>query len=122
MTMTLEKAQLNNQSILQDFGLVEEIDEQVAEIISGGYERFTVRNRTRYNINYIVDGKRVSLEPGQGHRWTTERGGIIRFDRDAGRNGEQRKLYNLSNGERYEFQEDRRTPYQYDIDLYRIRR
>jgi len=36
MTITVKKALQNNQSILQNFGLVEEIDEQAAEIISGG--------------------------------------------------------------------------------------
>ena len=99
---------------------MEEIDEQAAEIISGGVERFTVKNKTRYDITYIVDGKRVTLRPGEGHRWTTYQGGIIRFDWDAGRYGEQKKLYNLSDGERYEFQDDRTTAYQYDLDLYRV--
>ncbi|MGJ5631396.1 hypothetical protein [Nostoc sp. CALU 1950] len=36
MAMTVETAQLNNQSILQNFALVEELDAQFAEIISGG--------------------------------------------------------------------------------------
>jgi len=36
MTITIEKALLNNQSILQNFAFGEEIDEQSAEIISGG--------------------------------------------------------------------------------------
>ncbi|MEH2116534.1 hypothetical protein [Nostoc sp.] len=37
MVITVEKSLLNNQSILQDFGLVEEADAQSAEIISGGH-------------------------------------------------------------------------------------
>ncbi|MBN3959403.1 hypothetical protein [Nostoc sp. NMS8] len=37
MVITVEKSLLNNQSILQDFGLVEELDAQSAEIISGGH-------------------------------------------------------------------------------------
>ena len=37
MTITVEKAQLNNQSTLENFGLVEELDAQSAEIISGGW-------------------------------------------------------------------------------------
>jgi len=118
--MTVEKALVNNQSILQNFGLVEEIDEQAAEIISGGYERFSIKNATRYNITYIVDGKRITVQPGQGHQWTTNRGGRIRFDRDAGRPGEQKKEYDLSDGGRYEFKDDRQTAYQYDIDLYKV--
>ncbi|MEH2271083.1 MAG: hypothetical protein V7K68_22145 [Nostoc sp.] len=36
MVFTVETAQLNNQSILKNFALVEEIDSQFAEIISGG--------------------------------------------------------------------------------------
>ena len=36
MAITVEKSLLNNQSILQNFGLVEAIDAQAAEIISGG--------------------------------------------------------------------------------------
>ncbi|MEH1782449.1 MAG: hypothetical protein V7K67_22405 [Nostoc sp.] len=39
MVFTVETAQLNNQSILQNFGLVEELDAQSAEIISGGRNR-----------------------------------------------------------------------------------
>ena len=37
MTITVEKALLNNQSTLENFGLVEELDAQSAEIISGGW-------------------------------------------------------------------------------------
>ncbi|MBS3025992.1 MAG: hypothetical protein HCA25_02555 [Dolichospermum sp. DET50] len=36
MAITIEKTLLNNQSILQNIALVQEIDEQAAEIISGG--------------------------------------------------------------------------------------
>jgi hypothetical protein len=36
MVITVEKSLLNSQSILQDFALVEELDAQSAEIISGG--------------------------------------------------------------------------------------
>ena len=58
MTMTVETALLNNQSILQNFGFGEEIDEQTAEIISGGKaeiiprgdEVFSIRNNTNLNI------------------------------------------------------------------------
>ncbi|MBS3025993.1 MAG: hypothetical protein HCA25_02560 [Dolichospermum sp. DET50] len=123
MAMTAEKALQNNQSILQNFGLVEELDEQAAEIISGGQtERFTIRNKTRYDITYILDGKRSTLHPGDAVKWRTGRGGIIRFDSDALRPGEQKKEYDLSNGGIYEFQDDRTTPYQYDLDLYWVRR
>ncbi|MBD2609280.1 hypothetical protein H6G81_33445 [Scytonema hofmannii FACHB-248] len=36
MAITIEQTLLNNQSILEKIALVEEIDEQAAEIISGG--------------------------------------------------------------------------------------
>lgn len=36
MAITIEQTLLNNQSILEKITLVEEIDEQAAEIISGG--------------------------------------------------------------------------------------
>ena len=56
MTITLEKALLNNQSILENFALGEEIDAQAAEIISGGYEVFTINNNTGYDITQVLDG------------------------------------------------------------------
>jgi hypothetical protein len=36
MAITVEKTLLNNQSILHNIALVQELDEQAAEIISGG--------------------------------------------------------------------------------------
>ena len=54
MAMTVETAQLNNQRILQSFGLGEEIDAQAAEIISGGY--VTIKNTTNQPITYSMNG------------------------------------------------------------------
>ena len=123
MAITAEKALQNNQSILQNFGLGEELDEQSAEIISGGVrERFTIMNSTNDWIYYTLDGKRARLKPHGDTTWTTGKGGRIRFDYDTAKPGIQPKSYNLSNGKIYEFKPNRRTPYRYDIDLYRVGR
>jgi hypothetical protein len=103
MTMTVETALVNNQSILQNFGLVEEIDEQAAEIISGGAERFSIRNRTNQDIYYTIDGVVGVIKPGQSQRFRTEMGGQIRFDKDIRENRVRTRGYNLSDGKTYEF-------------------
>ena len=56
MTITVEKALLNNQSILENFAFGEELDAQAAEIISGGAEGFIIRNATGSQLTYTVDG------------------------------------------------------------------
>jgi hypothetical protein len=123
MTMTVKTTQLNNQSILQNFGLVEQIDEQAAEIISGGNtERFTIRNKTKYDIICLVDGKQLPLKPGQETGWQTNQGGIIIFDRDAGRPGIQEGKNDLSDRGIYEFRDDQSTDYPFDIELVQVRR
>ncbi|MEH2116535.1 hypothetical protein [Nostoc sp.] len=121
MVFTVETAQLNNQSILQNFGLVEEIDEQVAEIISGGYEVFTIRNNTGYDIKHKLDGKLFRMKPNQESVYTTYNGGIIQFDADM-RGGYQRwKSYNLRDGKIYEFKDNGKTAGNpYDINIYRV--
>ncbi|MEH2228170.1 MAG: hypothetical protein V7K71_00790 [Nostoc sp.] len=53
------------QAVLESFGLIEEIDEQAAETISGGYKVFEVKNKTVYNIPYTVDGKTTG-DPAPG--------------------------------------------------------
>lgn len=59
MTITVEKSRLNNQSILQNFALVEELDEQAAEIISGG-DKVTIENKTGCDILFRLDGKQTA--------------------------------------------------------------
>lgn len=110
----------NNQNILEDFGLLEELDEQAGETITGGYEVFTVTNKTKYDISYFLDGKLSKVEkPGQGLVWTTSKGGIIKFDTDSRDKYVQYKSYNLSDGKKYEFQDNKKTiGNPYDIDLY----
>jgi hypothetical protein len=112
---------LNNQSVLQNLALIEELDEQAAETISGGYEVFTVKNKTQYDITLVLDGKKFLQKPNQEFTYTAYKGGKITFDAD-GRNGyEQDKSYNLANGGKYEFQDNRSTPGNpYDLNLYSV--
>ncbi|YAG14897.1 hypothetical protein NSTC745_04247 [Nostoc sp. DSM 114161] len=120
MAMTVETAQLNNQSILQNFGLVEEMDEQAAEIISGGSEEFTIRNNTRGNITYNLDGYDVIIQPGEELYHITYEG-IIDFNTYSGSAFlVLNKSYNLSDGQVYEFQNNYDTANSYDIDLYPV--
>lgn len=118
MTMTVETAQLNNQSILQNFGLVEELDEQAAEIISGGYERFTIKNSTNNRISYTVDGVQSAIKPGQEQTISTNMGGKIIFDSDDRNEVINVKGYNLSDSGKYEFIPDRNTKNPSDFNLY----
>ena len=121
MTITIEKALLNNQSILQNFALGEELDAQAAEIISGGYENFTIRNTTGRNISYSLDGSDGIMQPGQETYFGSYNGGIIDFDMYAGSDYLQiNKSYNLSDGQIYEFQYNYDTSNAYDIDLYQV--
>ena len=45
-----------------------EFNDQSAETISGGYEVFTIRNQTKYNVGYSVDGKSWSHAPNKQWR------------------------------------------------------
>ncbi|OKH53576.1 hypothetical protein NIES2101_10665 [Calothrix sp. HK-06] len=111
---------LNNQSILE-LGLVKEIDEQAAETISGGYEVFTIKNKTNYNVTHVLDGKSFLIKPNQAYIYTAYSGGIIKFDTDGRDAYKQNKSYNLSNGRIYEFQNNNYTPGNpWDIDLYSV--
>lgn len=112
---------LNNQNILQNLALVEELDEQAAETISGGYEVFTVKNKTQYNITYVLDGKQFLHKPNESWTWTAYSGGTIKFDEDSRSGYQQDKSYNLANGRTYEFQNNNTTPGNpYDIELYKV--
>ncbi|WP_041458493.1 hypothetical protein [Anabaena sp. 90] len=121
MAITVEKSLQNNQSILQNFALGEEIDAQAAEIISGGYENFTIRNTTGSNISYSLDGYDGIMQPGEEINFDSYDGGIIDFDMYAGSAYLQmNKSYNLSDGQIYEFQDNYDTSNAYDIDLYPV--
>ncbi len=105
-----------------------DLNEKDAETVSGGLwwpfpkkEKFTIYNQTKVRIPYSVDGKQTSYPyPGVKVTWTTYGGGNIAFDYDFGRPGVQKRKYNLSNGSTYAFRYDTRTPYKYDIELYKI--
>ncbi|MDZ8189851.1 MAG: hypothetical protein RMX96_34080 [Nostoc sp. ChiSLP02] len=116
----------NNQNLLEGLGLLEELDEQAAETLTGGYEVFTVRNKTKYSVVYYVDGTKspgYASKPYNGAAvWTAYSGGIIKFDADGRSGYVQTKKYNLANGGVYEFRYNNSTPGNpYDINLYRIR-
>ena len=121
MAITVEKALLNNQSILQNFGLVEEINEQSAEIISGGVEVFTIRNATPYSLDFTMDGTLYSLQSGSSITHTTYYGGQIQFDNDRRVDYYSINSYDLEDGKIYDFHENffiYGNPY--GIDLYRV--
>ena len=114
----------SNQSLLQEFDLVEELNEQAAEIISGGYEVFTIKNETKYNVDYSVDDKQTKSQyakPNTSSVWTAYKGGIIEFDIDGRNDYKELKKYNLADGGVYAFRDNKATKGNpYDIDLYRI--
>jgi hypothetical protein len=112
---------LDTQSLWSDFGVVEELSESAAETISGGYEVFTIYNKTNYNITHVIDGKAFNINPNQGFIYTAYSGGIVKFDADSRNNYVQNKSYNLSNGSVYQYQDDKSTPGNpYDINLYKV--
>ncbi|WP_242039633.1 hypothetical protein [Anabaena sphaerica] len=121
MSMTAVKALVNNQNILENFGLVEEIDEQAAEIISGG--SVTIRNRIGRFVLYRLDGSTntMRLEPGQEINLPADGGRRIEFDMYAGSpNLLIYRPYTLSNGQTYEFQSNSDTARPDDIDMYPV--
>ncbi|NEO23982.1 hypothetical protein [Moorena sp. SIO4A5] len=109
-------------SISANPDLFVDLNQKDAETISGGYEVFTIRNKTKYNVHYFVDGKLTKFpKPGSSSVWTAYKGGIIKFDIDGRNNYKLWKKYNLANGGVYEFKDNKSTPGNpYDIDLYRV--
>ncbi|MEH2463018.1 hypothetical protein [Nostoc sp.] len=104
-----------NQDLLVD------LNEKDAEIVSGGLERFTIRNETDVRIPYAVDGKQTSYPYGGSvSTWTTGKGGTVDFDYDFGLPGVQSRKYNLADGRTYAFRYDTRTSYSQDIELFDI--
>ncbi len=98
-----------------------DLNQKDAETVSGGYEVFTIRNKTNYNVGYTVDGKSWTHKPGEVWIWTAYKGGKIKFDQDGRSGVKSYKKYNLSNGKIYEFQNNNSTPGNpYDIELYRV--
>jgi hypothetical protein len=117
---------LTNQSCLESFGLIEELDEQAGETITGGAtEVFTVKNKTPYNVSYTIDGITApgyAANPNDGYAvWTAYSGGTIRYDKDSRNDFKDYITYDLSDGGVYEFQDNTGTPGNpYDIQLYKV--
>ena len=109
MAMTVETALVNNQNILQNFGLVEEIDEQFAEIISGGKE-FTVKNNTSRFIYHRLDNSYHLITPGEERKYTSDPG-IIEFDADKRFFYYKPKSMQLDDRGTYEFKDNPSNPY-----------
>ena len=97
-----------------------ELNDENAETISGGYELFTIKNQTNYNVGYSVDGKVWKHKPNYIWRWLTFGKGIINFDTDGRLGVESYKKYNLSSGKTYAFRDNKSTSDPYDIELYDI--
>ena len=122
MAITSEKVLLNNQSILQNFGFGEEIDEQAAEIISGGC--VTIRNTIDRFVLYRLDGSTQTdrLEPGQEiHLDGNNAVRNIDFDMYAG--SPFLLTYvpdHLCDGQTYEFRRNFSTAHPDDIDMYPV--
>ncbi|MFN6461498.1 MAG: hypothetical protein RMZ41_006570 [Nostoc sp. DedVER02] len=106
MAMTMEKSLLNNQSILQNFALVEELDEQAAEIISGGTnksKRFTIKNNTNVGILYTLDGVVWYIDPGKTQNFNTKYDGKMSFDKDIREPEINVQKESLKDGKAYQF-------------------
>jgi hypothetical protein len=113
--MTTLTNSLNEQQLFQ------ELDNDVAENYNGGFERFTIANKTCFTIPYFLDGKRYNQRPREIKRWITRGEGIIIFDSDLRPGVISHKIYNLANRGRYAFQDNRLTPNPYDITLVQYR-
>ena len=109
---------LKDKSILEKFDLVEELNEKDAEVISGGYEVFQIKNSTDYDLHYSVDGKNHLLFSKGSTIWVTGKEGTIKFDYDM-TSGYKLKTYNLSDRRKYEFQYDYST-WAFDINVYDV--
>ncbi|MEH1945667.1 MAG: hypothetical protein V7K77_01530 [Nostoc sp.] len=112
----------SNQSCLESFGLIEELDEQATETISGGYGVFEIKNKTVYSVPYAIDGTTIGdPAPSSDRIWTTYSGDrlTIEFDADVRTDYIKLKKYTLTDGV-YEFQNNLNTDNPYDIDLYSV--
>ncbi|NEO79656.1 hypothetical protein [Moorena sp. SIO4G3] len=108
-------------TICANSDLFVELNQTDAETISGGYEVFTIKNKTKYNLYYTVDGKLWKHKPNQTWVWTAYKGGTIKFDEDIRSGVINYKKYNLANGGVYGFYNNTKTKGNpYDVDLYDI--
>jgi hypothetical protein len=111
---------LVNQNLWSEFGAVEELTEQAAETISGGYEVFTLYNYTNSTVYYTIDQTAFALDSNYHTTITTGSGtGEIVFDTDTRWDYYQPKTYDLSEGGVYKFESNNYTlGNPYDRDLY----
>ncbi len=100
------------ETIATNQALFMDLSKEDAESISGGFQEvFEVKNLTKKNIFYTVDGERqYDPSPGSSWTWTAYKGGIIKFNV-----GSKLKSYNLSDGRVYAFKTSRDG-----IDLYDV--
>ncbi|MEH2257535.1 hypothetical protein [Nostoc sp.] len=111
---------LTNQSCLESFDLIEELDEQAAETISGGYEVFSIKNTVGFDVNFSLDDTSFTLPANETWIYTAYSGGTIEFDSDKRGGYEQYKTYNLADGKVYEFQDNPSPGNPYDFDIYSV--
>ncbi|MBW4455812.1 MAG: hypothetical protein KME55_25660 [Nostoc indistinguendum CM1-VF10] len=111
---------LTNQSCLESFGLIEELDEHAAETISGGYEVFTIKNTVGFDVNFSLDDTPFTLPANETWYYTAYSGGIVEFDSDKRGGYELYKEYDLAEGGVYEFQDDPSPGNPYDFNLYTV--
>ncbi|MBD2527883.1 hypothetical protein [Nostoc sp. FACHB-133] len=96
MSNTDIKITATNQELFMD------LNEEDAETISGG-EVFTIKNLTKYNINYTIDNEQYNVKSGRSNNDIyTPYGGIIKF-----RVGNKLKSGNLADGKIYAFRPSR---------------
>lgn len=84
------------------------LNEEDGEIISGGYEKFTLKNKIdNIRVGYSIDGgNEVYLQPYETREVSTFGEGIIKFDTDGRNDYLNYRSYNLEDGKTYEFQKD----------------
>ncbi|OKH15941.1 hypothetical protein FACHB389_35570 [Nostoc calcicola FACHB-389] len=83
------------------------LNQEDGETINGGVEeKFTIKNKTNFDITHLVDGVSWTLKPNESVDWTAWGGGILKFDTDGRNDYVNERSYDLENGKKYEFQKD----------------
>ena len=98
-----------------------DLNEKIAETISGGVETFTITNNIDNSITYYIDGAEYTQEPDSTIRWATTGTGKVEFDYSF-ESGYQGITWDLIDGSANEFQYDSATsnPYDFDLFLYQL--
>nr|MDZ8229259.1 hypothetical protein [Nostoc sp. ChiQUE02] len=87
------------------------LNEEDCEIITGGQKKFTISNPTNYNVGYTIDGVPRTQKPNEILNLTAKEG-ILAFDSNVKEDVRVNRSYTLSDGKKYEFQND---PYSIDL-------